>query len=126
MAKPNYDDLITYLQDRFGDSLRWVAAFDHERFSYTVHFIRSDLESELSSREVDVIIHRSMAVFNRDHVEDVYSHLGDAKSLVVEHERAMAVHLYLDAHRGVVIKIGTGPDVTLPDFRNECLSHLEG
>ncbi|WP_435348760.1 hypothetical protein [Haloarchaeobius sp. HRN-SO-5] len=126
MAKPNYEALVSFLHDRFGDSLRWVAAFDHEAFSYHVHYIRKGLESELSEQELDVVIHRSMTVFNKDHVEDVYSHLGEARSLVVEHERAMAIHLYLDDRNGVVVKVERGEEVTLPEFREACLARLEG
>jgi len=125
MAKPDYDALVSFLTDRFGESLRWVASFDSRRFSYDVRYIRDDLKTELSGLDFDTIVHRSMAVFNRRHVEDVYFHLGDAESLLVEHEEAMAVHLYLDDRRGVVVKIGTGAEVTMPAFREACLDRLE-
>ncbi|MEA5386272.1 hypothetical protein VB773_09495 [Haloarculaceae archaeon H-GB2-1] len=80
MAKPRYDDLKSFLADRFGDSLRWVASFDSDSYTYNVRWIRDDLKTDLSNFDFDTIVHRSMAVFNRRHVEDVYFHLGDANS----------------------------------------------
>ncbi|HKJ59523.1 MAG TPA: hypothetical protein VKA37_09845 [Halobacteriales archaeon] len=124
MAKPDYEALISFLTDRFDGSLRWVASFDSTRFTYNVRYIREDLKTDLSGLEFDTIVHRSMAVFNRRHVEDVYFHLGDARSLLVDHERAMAVHLYLDDRRGVVVKIESGPSVSMPEFREACLERL--
>jgi hypothetical protein len=124
MAKPNYDALVTFLRDRFGDSLRWVASFDSDRYTYDVRYIREDLKTELSTHDFDTIVHRSMAVFNRRHVEDVYFHLGDAQSLLVEHERAMALHLYLEGGRGVVVKMQKEADVALPALREECVARM--
>lgn len=124
MAKPDYDALVAHLTDRFGDALRWVASFDSDRFAYEVRYVRDDLKTELSDHDFDTIVHRSMAVFNRRHVEDVYFHLGDARSLVVEHERATAVHLYLDERRGVVVKVESGESVTMPELREACLERL--
>jgi len=54
----------------------------------------------------------------------VYSHLGDANSLVLEHERATAVHVYLSDEEGIVIKIRAGNDITIPSFVDECLAVL--
>lgn len=125
MAKPDYAALVSYLTEQHGESLRWVASFDSDRFTYKVRYIRDDLEGDLSGLDFDTIVHRSMAVFNRTHVEDVYFHLGDARSLVVEHERATAIHLYIDERRGVVVKLEPDSDVRLPDFRTECLDRLE-
>ena len=124
MVKPNYDALISYLTNEFGDSLRWVASFDSDHFTYNVRHIREDLKTDLSGLDHDTIVHRSMAVFNRRHVEDVYFHLGNAESLLVEHEQALAFHLYLDDRRGVVVKIETGPSVSIPELRETCLARL--
>ena len=125
MAKPDYDALISFLEERYGDALRWVASFDSDRIEYTVRYIRDDLKTDLSGLDFDTIVHRSMVVFNRRHVEDVYFHLGDARSLVAEYDDAMAVHLYLDDPRGVVIKIENGAEVSMPAFREACLERLE-
>lgn len=124
MAKPNYDALVSFLTERFDDALRWVASFDSHQFTYEVQYIREDLKTDLSGLDFDTIVHRSMAVFNRRHVENVYFHLGDAQSLVVEHEQAMAVHLYLDDRHGVVVKVETGATVSLPELREACLARL--
>lgn len=124
MATPRYEALIEFLEPRFGEQLRWVASFNSARFAYTVRYIRPDLEVELSSLELETIIHRSMAVFNRQHVEDVYFHLGDAEALVVQHDRAFAVHIYLTDTVGVVIKLERDATVTIPTFVEECLDRL--
>lgn len=124
MANPDYDALISFLTDRFDDSLRWVASFDSGRFSYKVRYVRDDLKTELSDLDLDTVVHRSMAVFNKRHVEDVYFHLGDARSLLVEHDQAMAFHLYLQSERGVVVKVESGEQVTVPELREECLDRL--
>ena len=125
MPKPNYDALVSFLQGEYDDALRWVASFDSDSMHYDVRYIREDLKTELSGLDFDTIVHRSMVVFNRRHLEDVYFHLGDAESLVVEYDDAMAVHLYLDDRRGVVIKLQRGADVSIPEFREACLERLE-
>ena len=124
MGTRNFEALISYLTDEFGESLRWVATFDSDQYTYRVRHIREDLKTELSGMDLDTIVHRSIAVFNRRHVEDVYFHLGDAQSLLVEHEQALAFHLYLDDRRGVVIKLQTGATVSVPELREECLARL--
>jgi hypothetical protein len=125
MPKANYEALISFLQEEYGDALRWVASFDSDSMNYDVRYIRDDLKTELSGLDFDTIVHRSMVVFNRRHLEDVYFHLGDAESLVVEYDEAMAVHLYLDDRRGIVIKLQRGADVSIPEFREACLERLE-
>jgi hypothetical protein len=125
MPKANYEALISVLQEEYGDALRWVASFDSDSMNYDVRYIRDDLKTELSGLDFDTIVHRSMVVFNRRHLEDVYFHLGDAESLVVEYDEAMAVHLYLDDRRGIVIKLQRGADVSIPEFREACLERLE-
>jgi hypothetical protein len=124
MSDWNFDALVEYVREEFGDDLRWVASFDSDRFTYQVRYIRDDLRTDLSDLELQTIIHRSMAVFNRDHVEDVYFHLGEARSLVVDHENATAFHLYLDDHRGVVVKVEAGASITVPDLRVASLDRL--
>ena len=124
MSRPDYDALITWLESTYGDDLRWVASFNHRRFSHTVQYIRQDLKTELTDLELETIVHRFMAVYNRQHVEDVYAHLGDAEAMLVKHEKAMAVHLYLTDDSGVVIKLTDGATLTVPTFFEECLDHL--
>jgi hypothetical protein len=121
---PDYDRLISMLQDRFDDDLRWVASFESERYDYTVHYIRPDLKTELSSHEFDVVVHRSIALFRRPYIEEVYTHLGSARTLVVEHDRATAVHLYLTETEGVIIKVAAGNEISLPGFPDDCLAAL--
>lgn len=124
MAKPAYDALLEWLQDRFGDSLRWMASFDSDTFSYDVRHVREDLKTDLTDLQLEYVIHRSMAVYNRDHLEDVYNHLGAARSLVVEHERAMAVHVYFEDASGVVVKLDKNAEVTTPGFADEARTTL--
>ncbi|WP_135826380.1 hypothetical protein [Halorussus ruber] len=126
MPKPRYDELTADLEAKFGDRLRWVASFDSDDYSYDVRYIRSDLKSELSGLELDTIIHRSLAVFNREHVEDVYFHLGEAKALLLRHEGATALHLYLSRNRGVVVKLEPDASFQYPDFLDECVETLRG
>ncbi|WP_276259758.1 hypothetical protein [Haloglomus litoreum] len=122
--RPDYDGFVDWLRESFDDDLRWTASFDHETFDYDVHHVRQDLKTELTGHQLDTIIHRSIALFNRDRVDDVYFHLGDAEALVAQHERAVAVHLYLDAERAVVVMLEKGAEVTLPTFPAECLERL--
>lgn len=125
-TKPNYDDLVAFLRERYDDDLRWVASFNTDSYRYTVQYIRDDLKTELSTHDLDVVIHRSIALFNRPYVEKVYTHLGDACSMVLQHERATAVHVYLSDTDGFVVKIRAGNDVTIPGFVDECLAALYG
>ena len=54
----------------------------------------------------------------------MYSYLGDATSLVLQHERATAVHIYLTDTDGVVVGIQAGNEITIPEFVDECLAEL--
>lgn len=123
---PDYDALVAFLTDRYGDQLRWVASFNADNYRYDVRYIRQDLKTELSTHDLDVVIHRSIALFNRPYVEEVYTHLGHARSLVLQHERATAVHVYLGESDGFVVKIRAGNDVSIPGFVDECLDALFG
>jgi hypothetical protein len=124
--KPNYDALVAFLLDRYEDDLRWIASFDTEGYRYNVRYIREDLKTELSSHEFDVVVHRSIALFNRPYVEEVYTHLGHARSLVLQHERATAVHIYLSDTEGLIVKIRVGNEISVPGFIDECLEALYG
>jgi hypothetical protein len=126
MPKPRYDRLADDLEAEFDDRLRWVASFDSDDYSYDVRYIREDLKADLSGLDLDTIIHRSLAVFNREHVEDVYFHLGSAEALLVRHEQATALHLYLSRDRGVVVKFEPDASFEYPDFLDECIETLRG
>ncbi len=123
-TNPDYDRLVATLRDRFGDDLRWVASFDAQSYDYAMQYIRPDLKTELSVHEFDVVVHRSIALFRRPYVEEVYSHLGPARTLVIEHERATAVHLYLSDTEGVIVKIKAGNDISVPAFADDCFAAL--
>jgi len=123
-ANPDFDRLVAFLRDRFGDDLRWVASFDATSYDYRMQYIRPDLKTELSTHEFDVVVHRSIALFRRPYVEEVYTHLGPARSLVIEHERATAVHLYLSDTTGVIIKIKRGNEISIPGFVDDCVAAL--
>lgn len=124
MAKPRYDALADHLREQYGDHLRWVATFDSDRFTYRVRSIRDDLRTDLSEHQLDTIIHRSMALFDRDRMDDVYFHLGEVEALLVQHEAAMAVHIYLDDSTGVVVKIERDAEVRMPTQVDEWLDVL--
>ncbi len=124
--KPNYDALVAFLLERYEDDLRWIASFDTDRYRYDVRYIREDLKTELSNHEFDVVVHRSIALFNRPYVEEVYTHLGHACSFVLQHERATAVHVYLSDTDGIIIKIRAGNEISVPGFVEECLAVLYG
>jgi len=121
---PDYDDLVRFLRDRFDDDLRWVASFNTDSYRYKLRYIRDDLHTELSTRDLDVVVHRSIALFNRPYVEEVYTHLGHARSLILHHERATAVHIYLSDVDGITIKIRAGSEISVPGFVEECLAVL--
>lgn len=89
-----------------------------------MHYVWSDLETELTNHQFDTVIHRMIALFRRSYIEEVYSHLGDADSLVLEYGRATAVHLYLTDEEGIVIKVRAGHDIGVPSFTEECLTVL--
>ena len=84
----------------------------------------TSITTELTEQRLEVIVHRSMAVYTRRHLEDVYTHLGTAESLVVEHDRAMAVHVYFDGPKGVVVKLAKDASVTTPSFAEASRARL--
>jgi hypothetical protein len=123
-TEPNYDRLVEYLHDRFGGDLRLVASFDTDRYDYTVRYVRKELSTELSSHGLDVPVHRSIALFRRPYVEEVYAHLGSDRTLVVEHDRATAVHIYPSETEGLTTKLRAGNEVAIPSFPEGCLTAL--
>jgi len=54
-TKPNYDSLVAFLRERF-DDLRWVASFNARTYRHEMHYIRSDLRTELTNHEYGVVI----------------------------------------------------------------------
>jgi hypothetical protein len=126
MAKRHYPAFVSWLREEFGDHLRWVASFDHASFDYAVEYIRDDLKTELTEQQLDTIVHRTLVVYNRDRLADVYVHLGDPESLVVQHEVATAVHVYLTEETGVVVKLADGAEFSMPAFPEECRRRLTG
>lgn len=123
---PDYERLVRYLLTRYGDELRWIASFDADRCRYDVEYVRDDLRTELTSYQFDVVVHRSIALFNRPYVEEVYTRLGDARSLVLQHDRATAVHIYLSETDGLIVKIRAGTEIGVPGFIHDCLAALYG
>jgi hypothetical protein len=123
-GNPNYDSLVTYLRDRSGEDLRWVASFNAKSYDYNIQYVRPDLKTELTNHEFDAVVHRSIALFRRPFVREVYSHLGPARSLFVEHERATAVHPYISDVDGVIVKIMAGNQLPVPTFVDDCLAAL--
>jgi len=43
MGSPDYDALLDWLETRVDGDLRWLASFNHRRFSYKVRYVREDL-----------------------------------------------------------------------------------
>ncbi len=125
MPKFAYEALVRFLRDRHGRDLRWVANYNSKTYDYRFHHIREDLETELSEHQLDYVVHRSLAVYNKRHAEEVYFHLGASDYLIVSYERGTAVHLFLDDVRGVTIMLEPDVSVTLPDVIDECRGHLE-
>lgn len=124
MGSLDYDALLEYLRDEYGEQLRWAASFDSERYTYRIRTIRDDLRTELTEQQLETIVHRSMALFRRDRMDDVYFHLGEAEAMLVQHERGMALHVYLEASRGFAIKFERDAEVTMPTVVDECLAAL--
>ena len=119
MSKYRFDDLAAHLQDEYGEDLRWVANYDSDSYEYEFHHIRDDLDRDLKTHQLDRVIHRSLAVYNKRHAEEVYFHLGDADSLVVDYEKGTAFHLFLDDTRGVTVMLEPDVDVSLTQFDHE-------
>ncbi|WP_435333244.1 hypothetical protein [Haloarchaeobius sp. TZWWS8] len=120
MKKFRFDRLVDDLRTQYGDDLRWVANYNSETYEYRVRYVRPDLETELKDNQLDYVIHRSLAVYNKRHAEEVYFHLGEADSLVVQYERGTAYHVFLDDTRGITIMFEPDVSVTLPSFAETC------
>ncbi|MDX1746631.1 MAG: hypothetical protein R3324_11890 [Halobacteriales archaeon] len=124
MPKPRLEALVEFLLDRYGEDLRWVATYDTASFDYRFHHIRTDVKDDLKGRQLDHVIHRSLAVYNKRHAEEVYFHLGESDYLIVDYELGTAFHLFLDDRRGVTVMLEPDTELTLPTFVDECRSHL--
>lgn len=122
MKKYDLTDMVDHLVTAYGDDLRWVANYNSQSFAYKFHFIRDDLKTELTGNQLDYVIHRSLAVYNKRHAEEVYFHLGDAQQLTVQYDHGTAVHLFLDEVRGVTIMVEPDRSLAFPEFVEECRS----
>lgn len=125
MPKFKFDKLVQYLRDQYGQDLRWIANYNSETFDYRFHHIRKDLKNDLKGNQLDYVIHRSLAVYNKRHAEEIYFHLGESDYLIVNYERGTAYHLFLDDKRGVTIMLEPDVSVTLPDVIDDCRAHIE-
>lgn len=119
-----FDPLRDHLRETLGEDLRWLASFDAESYDYDFHHVREDLETDLTDRQLDYVVHRSLAVFNKRHVDGIYFNLGESSSLVADYERGRAVHGFLDDRRGFVVTVEPDRDVSLPGFVEECREQL--
>ena len=124
MPKYRFEPLVDHLRDRYGDDLRWVANYNARSYDYRFHHVRGDLKGDLKGIQLDHVIHRSLAVYNKRHAEEVYVHLGEADSLVVRYERGTAVHVFLDDRRGVTVMVEPTVEVALPAFTDDCRARV--
>jgi hypothetical protein len=125
MKKFQFDGLVAFLRDRHGEDLRWVANYNSETYDYRFHHVREDVRNELRGNQLDYVVHRSLAVYNKRHAEEVYFHLGEADHLVVDYERGTAYHLFLDDVRGVTIVLEPDVSVALSEFVGACRARIE-
>lgn len=125
MAKPNLDALVEYLKETYADDLRWVANYNSKSYDYEFHHVRKNLKNDLKGIQLDYVVHRSLAVYNKRHAEEVYFHLGESDYLIVHYERGTAFHIFLDDDRGVTIMLEPDVSVVLPDFVDECRDRME-
>ncbi|MDX1746444.1 MAG: hypothetical protein R3324_10945 [Halobacteriales archaeon] len=124
MPKFRFDGLVAFLRDRYGEDLRWVANYNSESYSYRFHHVRTDLQNDLKGNQLDYVIHRSLAVYNKRHAEEVYFHLGESNYLTVAYEQGTAFHVFLDDKRGVTIMLEPDVQVTIPDAIEEYRAHV--
>ncbi|WP_440988329.1 hypothetical protein [Haloarchaeobius baliensis] len=125
MQKYSLDRLVPFLENRYGDDLRWVANYNSRTYEYRFHHVRDDLTTEFTGNQLDYLVHRSLAVYNKRHAEEVYFNLGAADSLVVDYEHGTALHVFLDDRRGVTIVVEPTVSVTVPDLVDECREHID-
>jgi hypothetical protein len=83
MASHDVAHLASHLRTEYGDDLRWVAYYNSRSYTYQVEHLRDDLRNELTENQLDRVIHRSLAVYNKRHAEEVYFHLGESDYLIV-------------------------------------------
>lgn len=124
MKKFEFGELVAFLSAEFEADLRWVAVYNAETYDYNFRFIRDDLKTELTGNQLDYLIHRSLAVYNKRHAEEVYFHLGEADSLVVDYDRGRAIHVFLDDVRGVTIMVEPDRSIRLPEFSEACRDRI--
>ena len=125
MPRFDFEELVRYLRDEYGEGLRWVANYHSTRLDYRFHHVRDDLKNDLTGNQLDHVIHRSLAVYNKRHAEDVYFHLGESDSLVVSYEKGTAVHVFLDDRRGVTVMVEPDVSISLPDFVEACRTRID-
>lgn len=120
MQKYDLSGLTSFLRDEYGSDLRWVANYNSKNYDYDIQFVKASLKNELKGNQLDYIIHRSLAVYNKRHTEEVYFHLGESNYLITDYERGTAFHIFLDDTRGVTIMLEPNIPVTLPAFVETC------
>ncbi|MFB6253073.1 MAG: hypothetical protein ABEI06_00520 [Halobacteriaceae archaeon] len=125
MEKYSFDSLLEYLHETFDSDLRWVANYNAQSYDYKFHHIRADLKNELTGNQLDYVIHRSLAVYNKRHAEEVYFHLGESDFLLVHYDKGSAYHIFLDDRRGVTIMVEPDVTVSVPKFIERCREKIE-
>jgi hypothetical protein len=124
MRKFVFDGLVAFLREEYGTDLRWVANYNSKTYEYEFRHVRDDLRDDLTGVQLDHVVHRSIAVYNKRHAEDVYFHLGEANYLVTDYERGTAFHVFLDDVRGVTILLEPHVSVTVPEFVDACRNEI--
>lgn len=125
MAKFDFRGLVEFLREQYGEDLRWVANYNSKTYDYRFHHTRDDIKNDLKGNQLDYVIHRSLAVYNKRHAEDVYFHLGESDHLIVNYERGTAFHLFLDDVRGVTVMLEPSVSITVPEAIEEWRNHVK-
>lgn len=116
------NSLVSFVEQRAGDSLRAVAKY--EKADFDLLYYRDDLQKHTITKRVDTIHGNITWAWNPDE-EEVASELGEKRATLQIREEAVVIHLLETAHQGYLI--GLEPDAArnLTTFLGECLTHIE-
>lgn len=118
-----YEDLVDYLQDAVGDSLRAVGRYDQE--GYDVLYIREDVAQEYSSADIEQIHHEMVLKgLGNQHIESLFKQEALSCS-IYQFEDTARLHFVHQDYRGFYVSIDLDDDVNPSKIAAKCQDIVE-
>ena len=116
------DSLVSFVEQRAGDSLRAVAEYNEDGIGLL--YSRDDLNRDEITERINAIHDNITWEWNPSN-DTIVSELGEKRATLHVHEGAVIIHLLEKADRGYLVGLEPEAARDLTTFLGECLSHIE-